>query len=70
MRKRNPDKHKGISRHSLLFLHVVCIHAVVMYLCSWYVEHARASTEMRLLRSNVTSIQHFIDSAKVSAQIM
>jgi len=38
-----------------------------MYLCSWYVEHARAATEMRLLRGNMTNIQQYIDSAKVSA---
>jgi len=61
MRKQIQGKAKTsgisrISRHSQLFLHVVFIHAVVMYMCSWYVEHARTMTEMRLLTSNITDI--------------
>ncbi len=43
-----------LSRHSQLFLHVVLIHAIVMYLCSWYVEHARAKTAMWILTTNRT----------------
>jgi hypothetical protein len=71
MRKQIQGKMKssGLSRHSQLFLHVVFIHAVVMYLCSWYVEHARAKTEMRLLTSNVTHIKQHAANAAMSMQI-
>jgi hypothetical protein len=74
MRKQIQGKAKTvgvsrISRHSQLFLHVVFIHAVVMYMCSWYVEHARTMTELRLLTSNITALQRLTENVAMSVQI-
>jgi hypothetical protein len=69
MRKQCKAKTSGLSRHSQLFVHVVFIHAVVMYMCSWYVEHARARTEMRLISRNITAFERHTDIAGMSVQI-
>ena len=56
LRKQTNIKSQRItlSRHSQLLLHVVLIHAFVMYVCSWYVEHTRAKTAIWILTTNRT----------------
>ena len=67
MHKKGQSKanYRIISQQSQLFLHVVFIHAIIMYLCSWYVEHAHATTEVRLRNNNFTAIK---DLSKINLE--
>jgi hypothetical protein len=49
-------KSVGYTRHSQLFVHVLCMHAIVMYLCSSYAHSINSKTQILLSALNTTTL--------------